>query len=501
MCNRRIANQLLLRVKIQALRRYRLGDTVERLVRNIQCSMRARAARRFGGLADDIATVAPLILQSQVNRCLVYVVSAPEEDTALTTAYRDRTNYWRALLEAVGGEQPQPSGQVDSGRPLLPTFWLQGWPAWLIAMGYLVCLSRRSWAYAAILTARGTTPDWLADLARVVVGSAAAPSLTRSTHALEGAAAELQQVYDALLQWRQARDPVEQLVARLAEKFKDRPEGDNLWGEVAAEVRAALVAGPVASKRYAVLSRCLSKMAVQLRPPCRADALPSALADLCRETNLAALPVRGDSAPAALISWLLDLPSPLLSGERKVADVLADLRLAPANAPDAPPPVADLLLTRQQLVDGLRAGFGPGSPHQLLLAGLILGDTWDAILGRLSGSLPALNRLPSKLLEEAGDRLAAWQSHLVCRGTPTLSTDPWDDCLTEEMPSAVFRIPTEVPEAIELLEHWEFARAWPERWADVPSPGRHALEGVLGSLYLDDLLERLQSFYRQRRSC
>lgn len=502
MSNRRIANQLIARMKFNGPTGLGIHDP---LLPTTPPPVGKRSAFQFlldvlhgvlqtqaNGVCDalpgpSLAWLGTQLKVARIRRCLMYQSSRCPDDVLLQETCR----WWREQPATGRFVLPIPT----LGRPLTPRVYMTGWPDWLVAVGFLLALSRRTWVYTVLMAARDPSAGWLNRLlelcSTIPDPGPNRDALFRSVRDLELLAYELEDAGEAAMRGR-PYSPMEEFLAGIAERFPN-PLGCADWADVAHQGLQGW--GPSwADARYPRLTATLNALA-----GFKAAELAATLVEFCAEATTFA-------GSRTLLFYWRGTGSDELRGEKAPPDVAAAVRLVPRSTAALNP---DVVLEVEELTEIMlgKLGDDDNTPQAAIIAGLLLGDAWVDIVSKLVSWMFSPRDLTNTRLTAALERLTIWRDWAIALGgrspvfPPSAPIDQHYWLFLEVLPALWVSPPTAIDAAIACIDRWRpNPGGRPATWAAVTAPEEEPVRAVLGSLYLDEVIGCLIACYHERRS-
>jgi hypothetical protein len=484
--SRRIANQLILWRWVARPRAQGLDRLVELLPDVLAHGMQWDAQRLSGKdfEAELLAREAALIAHGRIEALTMYAITRRYERMSLLPEAVRR----RRRLQAITLEQ----------QTLLAAPGDPGWPTWLLALFYLLVLTRRAWTYLSLHGARDARQGWLGHLSEVYLGDRSRQSnLSRAADDLDAVIADLDAAV-AELDHGGGDDPVERLLAGLNARALGQPLESSAvgsWLELGQQVAQAVSGARPPSSKYATLSEALA----ELRDDHLGAATPLALAAL-GELVVGCRRLPGPPWEGRLADWLSRLPARPRNDRPPVAVLQAICVIPPPSLDPSPSPAepspSDLEHTGVYDQFFLRAGTTP-------LRRTILASMWETcvredVLAALRARPPQPRELSDDLLETASQLLEKWDHYVERLTSNRREPDQHDFWLWVEIPGDVRQSRQGRTAAGAQLRAWSAlppGRRSPS-WLDEGDCAERPLLSLLLSATLDDFSCQLADFYR-----
>jgi hypothetical protein len=368
--------------------------------------------------------------------------------------------------------------ESTTGSPILPAFALTGSPTWLIELARLLVLTRRSWIYFHLFTARRPGWTWAGPLVQIYLGH-------RPTYLLDATRDELMEMLQELQAASSApstsADLVVQCLRRLALAYP-------FWqGELAGFMAPTLGAYPA----LGLALHNLSKLVI-------AHYAPLQLAQVQLAAEVAPPPVGTSPLPMQLIAWLNQPLAAEFEEEKPPAFVIAALR---ARYPVPSPVTGDERVTPDELIEWVEARYELYDPRLTVAILLGVGRSLPVVLDDLLSYLPKPTDLPGGILDEVRSRLRHWQHYLSAylAATPAaILASP--DCTWMEIPASLRGDPNvqqRFANASALVLSHEFREL--DAWPSITEPTELPVRAALVSVCLDHLFRDMGERYRRAR--
>jgi hypothetical protein len=481
MC-RRVASHYVLKMKLQRSRlpEQTVDDRVilSGLLENgMAAQAQAVAARQPGLCCARLAYLSSALACDRVLHCSLFEPSGSQDVRILDEVLRRRY----ALPPGAAGDQQ---------TLLTPRMLVAHWPEWLVALFDLLCLTRRSWAYLRLFTARVAGTGWPRRLGQLVWGLESHRDwLLGELAELESVGQDLEQAYDAVARGG-ATDPVEVFLRAAGQDLGTAGTGglDVLWSHWPQTL-------PATSIRPHLLA-ALADLERLGHQPGRAF-VAAAWDELSEE-------VRRPVTPAPVrekIQIVLGASPEAFRNEPTTTAVLTAIgSVAPETV--APPihPPSEGVLPLQGLIACLlqRANQRPADWFALLryiIHLLLQGYDFDALRRNLAPSGPGPTELDVQLLELVQQRLCGWLQVVLNSATSVLSCEYW------EMPPAPQADPPALSDAAQEMGRWlESPGGRPESWGPLPGAMPGTIVAAVLSVCLDVLSRAMADCYREHNA-
>jgi hypothetical protein len=506
MSNERIANQFLARLKFaEATAPYgaigpffpfaagRLGKAnildfaVDLLLGVLRID--ARSANCASASGNRLAAAGTTLGIARIRRCLNYQITHTPNQILLLEAC-----HWFGI-QPIAPEYVL-TRDAALGKPLTPYALMTGWPDWLVALGLMLVLSRRTWVYSVLLSARDPSAGWLDRLlARYAIpdhGDRERNALWMSVCELQMMAVELEGYYDSMQRGRFNGD-FEKFLRRLMEAFSS---GFNLSTDLPSFATWILNDNPIPSLGH------LDTLPVKaLREVLRLSTnmnLPKALHELNQRSD-PSLAVTSAELPIWLGNSAMHPEQP--GFERPPDEVVQRLGALVPWAGGAGP---EVVIGHGELAGLIRENLGGPCPEADIVAGLLVSMPWEEAVRNLQVQMPAPEELDDDLLVQVVKRLKMWELWVngLGGGAPVYPPPPGmppEYWLFLEVPPSLWAKAADIQQAWQCAQEWLEGGARPASWDAVGATEEEPLRAALASLYLDKVVDCLVGCYRDRR--